>query len=491
MSRFSPLRPRLTGLLWVLLLLSLPVTSFPYFPGGVGGQTLVRPLAVFPLIGLALVAILPALWKQPLPRVLLPLAGFVLAAAASSLLGIIGEAESLRGVSQAERLLRNLVTLGIGGGLYLALALLPASRADLEAALRWIYAGFSLALAWGSLQAVYVLRYSEAYFKLLDRLQDFISTRRLFDTRISGMTYEPNWFAEQICFLLLPWLLSAVLLDRSLFRWRWRRVSVELLLLVWSSLLMVFTYSRVGLFTLVTVLAAGFLFFRRRQPARQPGAPGLRWRRAAEAGLAAAVLLGVIFLAGTQNRYFSRLWRFFTEETGGERFLEYIAFDQRITYWQTAYTIYSQHPWLGVGLGNYAFYFQEALPRQSWHRQPEILRQITPGEGNPRLITPKNLYVRLLAETGVIGTGLFLCFLLGLLGHAIFLWLSPAEDEYYWGAAGLLGLLVFSIGALSFDSFALPNMWVVFGLITAARRLSTQPAAAALPAAALAPAGPA
>jgi len=127
---------------------------------------------------------------------------------------------------------------------------------------------------------------------------------------------------------------------------------------------------------------------------------------------------------------------------------------------------------LGVGLGNYAFYFTEMLPEQSWFRQPEIVRQITPEEGRNRLITPKSLVARLLAETGLAGSAIFITFILAIIGCVIFLWLSPALEQRFWGLGGMLAMLVFAFVIFSFDSFALPNMWVVFGLVTAAAHIS-------------------
>jgi len=48
------------------------------------------------------------------------------------------------------------------------------------------------------------------------------------------------------------------------------------------------------------------------------------------------------------------------------------------------------------------------------------------------------------------------------------LWLSPNNEQKFWGAVSLLGLTAFILSAFTFDSFVIPNMWVVFGLITAA-----------------------
>jgi O-antigen ligase len=97
---------------------------------------------------------------------------------------------------------------------------------------------------------------------------------------------------------------------------------------------------------------------------------------------------------------------------------------------------------------------------------------VTPGAGQTQLITSKNLYFRLLAETGLIGLATFLAFVVAILGCALYLWLSPNKEIKYYGVSGLLGLLAFTLGAFSFDSFAIPNMWVMFGLITAAMQTS-------------------
>ena len=119
-------------------------------------------------------------------------------------------------------------------------------------------------------------------------------------------------------------------------------------------------------------------------------------------------------------------------------------------------------------MGNYALYFQEMLPDEPIATTPELLRLVTPEAGRNRLITPKNFYVRILAETGLVGAAAFVAYLVAILGCALFLWTAPEREHKFWGKAGLLGLFAFGLTAFSFDSFAIPNMWVVFGLITSA-----------------------
>ena len=87
MSRipWARLSSRLIGIAWAFFFLSLTVTSFPYLPEELGGRTLVRPLAVYPLIVLIFLVTLPRLLKRPLPQTFLPLLAFTLVAMISSL----------------------------------------------------------------------------------------------------------------------------------------------------------------------------------------------------------------------------------------------------------------------------------------------------------------------------------------------------------------------------------------------------------------------
>jgi O-antigen ligase len=462
---------------WALFLVCLPITSFPYFPAGIGGSTLVRPLSVYPMLVLLVVAVIPSLWVKPLPKTILALLPFVLVTVASAAFSMLRDVEPALGISVLDRTLRGLVTLGIGVAFFFTAALVPASLEELRLSLRWIYLGFSAAMLWGSFQIVYILKYIPFYFHKLDALQRFISTRKLFQTRISGLTYEPNWYAEQICILLFPWLLASVLTDTSVFRWRWRRVTVEWFLLAWAALNLAFTFSRAGYLNLIVLLVLSFLALRPMLAARARAVarPVRRWGRTlAEILALVVVLLAGIFYIGQKNSFFSRLWNFWSEvsDRSLSSYIEYVGFGARVTYAETAFNIFQAYPVIGIGPGNYAFYFVEMLPDRPLPPTPELLKIVTPESGRTRLITPKNLYFRILAETGLLGFAAYLIFLIALLGCVLYLWLAPKMEVRYWGVAGLLGLVVITVAAISFDSFTLPNMWVFYGLITAATSIS-------------------
>jgi O-antigen ligase len=468
---FSSLTEWIEKFAWVLFWICLPITSFRFFPGGLGGGTLVRPLSVYPMLILLVIGVIPRLWTRPIPKTvmtLFPFGGSLLASAlVSTQLGI----DPALGISVGDRVLRALVTFGIGLAFYLTVVLMIDSPERLKSALRWMIVGFSLAFLWGSLQVVYILRFQPAYFSFLNRLQLIFSIRKLFPTRISGPTYEPNWFAEQICMLLLPWLIAAVITDRSFFRWRWRRLTVESLLCLWAVLLVGFTYSRAGYLNIALLGVAAVFLLRSQSASNTSRSPRRRWmRRLLDVLVLMAVFSGGVYVVGQKNAFFSRLWGYWFEvkNTSLDDYLQYLGFGARLAYVSAAVHTFEAYPITGVGPGNYGFFFVQMLPDQPLAPTPELLRITSPEEGRNRLITPKNLYLRILAETGLLGMAAFLAFLVAVLGCGLFLWFSSDPQEHFWGCASLLGMIVFLTAALSFDSFTLPNMWVMFGLTTAA-----------------------
>ena len=169
---------------WILFLITLPVTSSPFFPGGIGGGTLVRPLSIYPLLILVILVILPRFITKPLPKTVLSFLPFVVVVLISSLIAALQGIESLQGVSASARSFRALVTLSVGAAIYLSVTLWPENDDDLKFSLRWLYIGFILALFWGTLQTIYVVYFSPRWFDLLSAAQKYISIRKLFTNRV-------------------------------------------------------------------------------------------------------------------------------------------------------------------------------------------------------------------------------------------------------------------------------------------------------------------
>ncbi len=477
----SSFRKTIQRTAWAAFLIFLPITSFPYFPPSIGGEALVRPLSLYPLIILVFIFTLPKLWTRPIPKAFIPLFLFALIAVISSVLSLLKGIEPALGVSVEIRVLRGLLTLAIGCAIYLTVALLPETINDLRFTLRWLYAGGILTLFWGSLQAIYILYYKPIWFDFLASLQQHISIRQLRIDRVAGMTYEPHWFADQIITLILPWVLASVLTGYTIFPWRWRRITIEWILLVWSLLLLPFTFSRAGLLNMVLLVFLAVLLLRPKKKTgrlmtnQQPVNTNLKSkpiRRFLESIFVLLIVIIPIYLIGARNMFFSRVWEYWQNPNATiTGYMSYLGFDARLTYSQAAYNTFEEHPVLGVGLGNYAFYFEEMLPYRPIAEVPEALRMVTPEFGRDRLITSKNYYLRLLAETGILGAITFITFFIAHLGYVLCMTFSENEEMKYWGIACSCGLIAFLLSAFSFDSFVIPNMWVIFGLIAASTRV--------------------
>jgi len=354
---------------WAAFLVSLPVTNFPYFPAGMGGsQVSVRPLLIYPLFFLILLTV-PTLWKRKLPKVWLPYLVFVLLALISSLIPLFsGVVSEMSEISVNSRLFRTLITLFLAGGIYLVVSLLPVKEEDLDFTLKWLYVGLTISLIWGSLQMIYVLDLIPNWFEIMKVIQLNITVTRGDPGRIIGLTQEPSWFADQLAALYLPWIYSAILVNRSVFKRITKWLTVEMILFGWIGVILVFTLSRSGYLTAAAVLGIGLLFFRQKHPKSMESAQstGVFWnirRRIlalpsfVKVLISAILLIGALgvagYLASRGNSYISSMWDYWRTPSGDFQFLggkslsgyiRYIGFGPRFLYWETAFNIFKAYP---------------------------------------------------------------------------------------------------------------------------------------------------
>ncbi len=102
-------------ILWGLVLLTLPITTFPYIPGPLG-RTTIKPLALFPLLLLipVLVLIFVQRRKLTLPQNSIPLLAFLLFALLSTMIGYLLFPIELRGANFTDRAIRGWLSLSLG-----------------------------------------------------------------------------------------------------------------------------------------------------------------------------------------------------------------------------------------------------------------------------------------------------------------------------------------------------------------------------------------
>lgn len=468
---------KIARFLWGAALFTLPVTSFRYFPF-LGETTYVRPLALYPIaLLLPLLLIQLVRGKKSLPRAgaLTPLTVFVLFALAATAVGALLDPLPLRGQEYFGRVIRAWVTLLLGLSFFIAAAWMNRNEEDLRFSVWWILAGFVMNVVWSGVQAL------AFYAPLLDKetvthWQRTFSMRELVRTnRLSGMAYEPAWLAGQIATVYLPWLFASLLTRVRVTRFKW----LEIILLGFALLLLLATYSRGGLLTAVFALVFTFLIAGRRELAAtwkwfiSGFGQGGNWLlRAGILAVAAGALIGAGLFLG-QKGYIARLFN--TRADSLEEFIIQNSAGARAAYAFGALGAYEQSPVAGVGLGASGFYIYDHIPDWAMTTVPDIARQFSPD--NRLYPNPKNMYIRLLAETGLIGFFAFIAFLFTVLGDSLLALKNNQVMMRYLGIAGLFSWLAVGMYNATQDSFATPNIWINFGILagmTAAYGLESQ-----------------
>ncbi len=465
-------------LLWTAVLLSVPITSFPHFPFPQAfGEALVRPLGLYPVAAIAALELLdPTLGRRRLPRVLGPILTFAAVAVALTALAALDPPLPLRGQTPFSRAVRGVATLGIGMAFLLVTWRMVSSAARLQSSIRWLVVGLSIAVLWGLLQGSRLV-FRWPYYAPLNAVQRLVSIWDLNPDRVTGFAYEPSWFGDQLAVLYMPLLVSSLVTGTRILAWRKLGWLVEAALLFGGLICLTLTYSRGGFvaFALSSVLGLGAAtvlqrdeigrWLRQRRSVREPGA-GRRIAVSARAGAALVVVVGVVLVVAmlaTRNEYFMLLWKSLAKVGELPSFLLSVGASTRYALTAAAWGVFHDHPVLGVGLGQSGFYLFDHLPDWALDRNPEMAFLLAPWSWT--FPNPKNLWVRLLAESGLVGMLFFTVFLLLCAAASVAL-LSQRGSEYrLTGLYGMLAVPAVFISGFSLDSLALPTMWIALGLI--------------------------
>ncbi len=455
----------LSRFLWGAALFTLPITSFRYFPF-LGESTYVRPLSLYPIA-----LLLPLLFLQfmqektsfPRTGTLIPLLAFVFIALIATSIGLLLDPLPMRGYEYFGRVLRAWVTLLIGLAFFVAAVWMNRSERDLRFSIQWLLAGFVMDILWSGVQAL------AFYTPLLEKVtvthwQRAFSMRELVKTnRVSGMAYEPAWLAGQIATVYLPWLFAALLTRVRVTRFKW----LEPTLLGFAALLLLATFSRGGLLTAAGATALTFLFVGRAELRATWNwftsgfRRGNNWPlRVGVVVLFVGALIGSAMFLG-QKGYITRLFN--TRADSVEDFIIENSAGARAAYTFGAMGAYEESPLTGVGLGASGFYIYSHLPDWALTTVPEIARQLNPE--NRLYPNPKNMYVRLLSETGLIGLFVFIAFLFSVLGDALRALQFNTDMGHYLGIAAVFSWFAIALYNITQDSFATPNIWINFGIL--------------------------
>ncbi len=487
---------KLLSFLWIAALVTLPYTSFPLLVRLSGAIT--SPLAAVPVILLLLLGVLPFLLKRgQMPRETLPFVVFILVILLASAAAFFLDIPSFKSKTVLGQEIRAFATLGIGVAFYLLFAIWPNSPERLKKAIFWINIGGMVMLAWTLLQSYFIFLHYQRYPDWMLVLQKYILVQSPYFTarqnRVTGLTYEASWYAHQIVILYLPLWLAAVYHRASAFSFRILRLPVEAFLLVLGLITFFYTSPRISLASLL--LIAVFIFAKINLAIiRKAVNTILSFKKIARRGLdrrvqvLLSIAISLVIFAIYAVGFFEvirfaggRDWRLalvlqkppsLTEIQAALTLDETtllslgwrLAFLERVAYWVTGWRIFNLHPWLGVGLGNSGFYFLQQMPAIGFSTF-EIRALLFDSQNLPNI---KSMWVRLLAEGGLAGFSVFLTWLWLLWRSARNTYRSADPFLKSLALAGQLSLVVFLIEGFNLDSFAMPYLWVIAGLISAA-----------------------
>jgi O-antigen ligase len=243
-------------------------------------------------------------------------------------------------------------------------------------------------------------------------------------------------------------------------------------LLAAAGLVLVGTYSRGGVVVTAVAMAMGVAaqLIRQRHKIGVSLRRGKQWqdRKRLLAGLlivlSVVVILGFFVYQLSLNPYFTRLWNQISRIDDPTAYLLSIGGGPRLGLISASYAIYTQSPWLGVGLGQSGFYILDHLPPWLFNKENEVLEMLIPGAHV--FPNPKAVWIRLLAETGIVGFALFASFMLILGFSSLRLLKRTTRRAQFTGLFGIMSLTAVILEGFSLDSFALPTWWVAFAFIT-------------------------
>lgn len=474
--------------LWNMLVILLPITSFPFIVKLVGSDVVGLPSGVLLLI-LVIVWYLPWFLRSgSIPRSSLPLFAFVAIAVFSSALAIFRWTPVGNGREIVWEEITSLLTLALGVLTYLVTTEWTRKPGRIQITMRLINYTGALVILWSAVQTVSWVALN-GYPRVMEIIHRTFSTGVLYKARVTGIALEPSWYAHQLNMLYLPFWFAATINRYSVHRSRiLKRLTWENLLLAAGVIALVLTKSRIGY---LAFLAMSLVYFLRlnqrivhwvyqkivnRMPTIQRDQTGMlrkyqRIRKLLRIAIYIAIFMlyiGLIFLVAFFFYQFDeRMASVFVLNLDQDQWLyQYLGelgIGPRVTFWLAGWGVFERYPLFGVGLGNSGFYFWETIPDYGWTF--EEVRQLM--WFNSSVLNPKNLWVRLLAETGIVG---FACFSAWLITNAsISGWLNRQRSSPFIRTMGTMGLMV-AVGLImegfSVDSFSLIYFWLSFGLVT-------------------------
>lgn len=450
---------------------------------------MVAPPSILPLLILMGFWWLPTVVKgDKLPTPAAPIAVFALFAIISTAAANFIFIPPFRSSFFIKNSIEALLTLGIGIAFFLLSSTWVQKTKDLRFVFQWINIAGCGVIIWSLVQAYlwFDLNYYPDWAYTFQSL--FSSSGNLYQQRTTGFAYEPSWLAHQLNMLFLPYWLAATIQRTSVHPFRVKSVSLENILLIGGGAVLFLSLSRVGWLAFLAVIGFLLLVFNvrfvkclRKKVLEQLSESQMKKMVSWMLPIALAILLLVVYIgliigAGyVMSKIDYRMADLFSpallEQGGFREIANRLVFAERVVFWNTGLEIFDDYPILGVGPGNSGYFFPQKMVAFGWGLT-EISTIMYQMDSIPNT---KSLWVRILAENGVIGFSIFISWLYVLWLNGIALTKSREPILKTAGWMGVFVLVSILVEGFSVDTYALPYYWFSLGLLAASNRILTNP----------------
>lgn len=427
---------------WMLTLCFFPITTPPFL---MFGDAVAKPLAAIPAVLIILIVFCSGgyRFKYIYSRELKILYFFLIISILGYALSILVGALTVD-VTRLLGFCRAIIALMMGVIFYLCFCMMNTNQKELRRTELIVLTAMSISVFVEILQYLSMNGFSKLSF-IVDSINSIfvgVSPGAWID-RFHGLAYEPSWLASQLTLIMMPLTLSRIRANEALgfLSFGLFRVRLERLFFVVSLLGIVLAGSRTAFFCAITMLLISA--FSNVNSAKKIILNALKF----------GIILFIITAASIRNDYVGdTIAAIIGNLDDPFEMLLSVSAVPRISNWVSAWFIFLQHPIFGVGLGNSTYFYAANVP--DWALAfPEVQGWLS-GSGT---INPKNLFLKLLAETGLVG---FLIFAIFVLKH--FQGKNPGIRYRVLRNSGIIALF---FNYFSLDSFALPTEWFLLGFI--------------------------
>jgi len=453
--------------IWFLFFFLLPITSMPAVVNLVHSDVVAAPsgliLAVL-LIGWVFPKLLSG---EEFSENAIPLFCFVIVSLISTAVSFFYKIPIYKQSGPLRSSVSAIITVFIGAGFFIAVMLWVQEPKRLRLALQALNWSGALVLIWTLMQAFFWYT-TFGYPQWMKDIQYAVSVGSLYRQRFVGFALEPSWLAHQLNLLYLPFWFGATVTGYSAHSKRFGKITFERILFVLGAVDLYLTLSRVGLAAFI--LSILFYFIWRIVHFAEVQSAGTKTPKKKK-GL---ILLGffvlipfiLLFILWTLTKLDFRMAELFTVNIKGRNnplmyLAEKLSLASRFSYWEGGLKIFSQFPILGVGLGHAGFYLPQNLSAFAL-RLVEVRDLLFRSEV---LLNIKSLWIRILAENGIIGFSFFVAWLVSTWRLSRRMMAQSNSLLKTAGWMGCFSIVAFLLEGFSLDTFALPYLWVSMGLV--------------------------